>query len=169
VVSNLLAVARKEKDYEYELFSLNETIHNTLALIHHEILNRSIQVSLDLQEDMPDIFASKNHLQGVWINMVVNSTAAIDKLNGQITIRTRYSNKEFQVMIEDNGKGIPQEQLGLIFEPFFTTKSVGKGTGLGLSVSQRVIKEHGGMVQVESQVGQGTKFTVTLPEVARRI
>jgi signal transduction histidine kinase len=169
VVSNLLAVARKEKDYEYELFGLNETIQNTLALIHHEILNRSIQVVLDLQEDMPEIFASKNHLQGVWINMIVNSTAAIDKLNGQITIRTRYGIKEFQVMIEDNGKGIPQEQLGLIFEPFFTTKSVGKGTGLGLSVSQRIIKEHGGSIQVESQVGQGTKFTVTLPEVARRI
>jgi two-component system NtrC family sensor kinase len=94
---------------------------------------------------------------------------AIQRPDGEISITSAYVNKEFKVLVTDNGKGIPQTQLSRIFEPFYTTKSVGKGTGLGLSVCLRVIKEHMGNIQVESQPGQGTKFTVILPDINRNV
>ena len=169
VVSNLLGLAHKEKKYEFESFSLNETIEAALSLVKHEVTNRSIKVNLDLSKNMPEIIASKSHLQGVWINLIINSMDAIQRPDGQIFIKSVYSDKEFRVTVSDNGKGIPQEQLSRIFEPFFTTKSVGKGTGLGLSVCLRVIKEHMGNIQVESQSGQGTKFTVILPDINRNV
>jgi signal transduction histidine kinase len=168
VVSNLLSLARKEKKNEFELVSLNETIQNALTLVGHEIKNHSIDIQLDLEEDIPEIMASRNHLQGVWINMIVNSIDSIDQSNGHISITTRYLNNEFRVVIADNGKGIPQEYLSRVFEPFFTTKVAGKGTGLGLSVCYRVIKEHQGNIVVESQNNLGTKFTITLPNLVRR-
>jgi two-component system, NtrC family, sensor kinase len=111
------------------------------------------------------MLASKNQLQGVWINLLVNCFDAIDKSPGIIRISTQYADKMFRVTIIDNGKGIPQEHLNRIFTPFFTTKMVGKGTGLGLSVSQRAIKDHQGSIQVESIVGQGTKITVSFQDV----
>jgi signal transduction histidine kinase len=92
----------------------------------------------------------------------------MDHANGQIFISTRYSKNEFRVVIADNGRGISQEHLSRIFEPFFTTKVAGRGTGLGLSVCYRVIKEHQGTIQVESQPGSGTRFTVILPNLVRR-
>jgi two-component system NtrC family sensor kinase len=167
VVSNLLGIARKEQKIDFEPISLNETIQNALTLVHHEIDGRSIEVALDLQENMPEIIASKNHLQGVWINVLVNCIDSMDKPKGLIRVATQYVDKLFKVIFTDNGMGIPQDQLGRIFTPFFTTKMAGKGTGLGLSVSQRVIKEHQGIIQVESLVGQGTKFTIILPDIPR--
>lgn len=167
VVSNLLSIARKEKKYEFELLSLNETITSALSLVHHEVVNHSIEIITDFQEEMPEIVASKNQIQGVWINLIVNSIDAIDKEHGRITISSRYADHEFRVVITDNGKGIPEDQLTRIFEPFFTTKVAGKGTGLGLSVCLRVIKEHQGSIQVESQTGKGSRFTIILPDLAR--
>lgn len=168
VVSNLLSLSRKEKKDEFELLSINETILNALTLVNHEIKNHSIEIQLDLEEDLPEIMASKNHLQGVWINMIVNSIDSMDRPDGKISISTRYSKNEFRVVIADNGRGIPQEHLSRVFEPFFTTKVAGRGTGLGLSVCYRVIKEHQGTIQVESQPGSGTRFTVSLPNLVRR-
>ncbi|HMD90074.1 MAG TPA: ATP-binding protein, partial [Anaerolineaceae bacterium] len=169
VVSNLLGLAYKEKKYEFESFSLNETIESALSLVKYGMTNRSIKVELELGEAMPEIIASKSHLQGVWINLIINSMDAIQRPDGKISIKSSYDNKEFRVTIADNGKGIPREQLSRIFEPFFTTKSAGKGTGLGLSVCMSVIKEHLGDIQVESQAEQGTKFTVILPDINRYI
>ncbi len=168
VISNLLGIARKEKKYEFDYVSLNETIKSALSLVNHEIVNKSIVVNLDLDETIPEILASRNHLQGVWINLIVNGMDAINHTHGQISIVSRYANSEFRVSFEDNGRGIPEDHLIKIFEPFFTTKNIGRGTGLGLSVSMRVIKEHQGTIQVESQVGKGTKFTVILPDPTRK-
>mgnify|MGYP001262049707 CR=1 FL=1 len=165
VVTNLLGIARKEKKYEFELLDLNETIRGALSLVNHEVVQRAIQMKLDLQEDMPELLASRHHLQGVWINLIINGIDAIDHPNGQITITSRYRDGEFRVTIADNGKGIPREQLSKIFEPFFTTKAAGKGTGLGLSVCLRVIKEHRGNILVDSQPGAGTTFTILLPDL----
>ncbi len=165
VVSNLLGLSRKEKKYEFESLSLNDSIKSALSLVQHELVNRSVRVQLDLQENIPDLIASKNHLQGVWINLIINGIDAINHSDGQISISTRYSDQEFRITIADNGHGIPKEQLTRIFEPFFTTKIAGRGTGLGLSVCMRIIKEHHGNIQVDSQPGQGTKFSITLPEL----
>lgn len=167
VVSGLLGISRKENKYEFETLSLNESIRSALSLVNHDLVRRSIAVELDLQEDLPEISASKTHLQSVWINLLVNSMDAIDKENGRIAIRTRYAESQFLVTFEDNGKGIPAEYLNRIFEPFFTTKAAGRGTGLGLAVIQRVIKEHQGEIGIQSHPGHGVKISISLPDIHR--
>jgi two-component system, NtrC family, sensor kinase len=162
VVRNLLGIARKEK-YEYEPIDLNETLRNALSLVQHELVGRPIRVNFNAQEDMPNVVASQDQLQGVWINLFLNAIDAIDKPGGEISISSHYDGQEFQVAVMDNGKGIAQDYFSRVFEPFFTTKSAGRGTGLGLSVCLRVIKHHGGTIEVESQEGKWTRITVRLP------
>jgi signal transduction histidine kinase len=162
VVRNLLGIARKEK-YEFEPIDLNETLHNAISLVQHELVGRPIRVDLHLAEKMPRVVASQDQLQGVWINLILNAIDAIDKETGLITITSAFDGNEFQVSITDNGKGIPSDHLPRVFEPFFTTKLPGRGTGLGLSVCMRAIRLHGGNLQVDSQYGKWTRFTVNLP------
>jgi signal transduction histidine kinase len=162
VVRNLLGIARKEK-YEFEPIDLNDTLHNAISLVQHELIGRPIHVDLHLAEILPQVVASQDQLQGVWINLILNAIDAIDKESGIITISSLFTGSEFQVTITDNGKGIPADHLPRVFEPFFTTKSPGRGTGLGLSVCMRVVRHHGGNIQVDSQLGKWSRFTVSLP------
>jgi two-component system NtrC family sensor kinase len=162
VVKNLLGFARKEQ-YNFEHIHINETINNALSLVQHEINSRSILIKLDLSNNMPMATASKDHLQGVWINLIMNAIDSFENVPGEILISTKFVEDKFLISVSDNGKGISPEKLNRIFEPFFTTKSVGRGTGLGLSVCHRIIKKHGGLISVESIPNKGTKFTVTLP------
>ncbi len=166
VVRNLLGFARKEQ-YDFSPTDLNETIQNALTLLQHEFVSRPIELHSDLEENMPRVRASRDHLQGVWINLIVNAMDAIESGSGQISITSHFVVNEFRVTIHDNGRGIPPEKVQRIFEPFYTTKASGRGTGLGLSVCHRIIKQHGGYIQVESRVGVGTKFTVVLPADGR--
>ena len=94
----------------------------------------------------------------------MNAIDAIENGHGKVEVVSRFVDNEFRVIVNDNGIGIPPERVSRIFEPFFTTKATGRGTGLGLSVCQRIVKQHGGCIQVESQVGEGTRFTVVIPE-----
>jgi two-component system NtrC family sensor kinase len=165
IVSNLLESARREKHFEFEEISLNETILDAISLLRYEINQRSVSVNLDLEKGIPHTFANKNQLKGVWINLINNALGAIESNQGRITISTRYENKAFTVVFSDNGKGILPEHQAHIFEPFFTTKEAGKGTGLGLSVSLQAIKEHHGDIQFETTSGAGTKFIVVLPDI----
>ena len=110
------------------------------------------------------MYGSENHLQGVWINLLINSIEAIDSEKGEIKIATLYDEGKFYVEIKDTGMGISEENLSRIFEPFFTTKKSGRGTGLGLSLARRIIRAHGGQIHVESSTGEGTRFTIMLPE-----
>jgi len=138
-------------------------------MVQYEINNRSIAITLDLDAGIPAIFANKNQLKGVWINLITNAIGAmIEPGQGTISISTRYENKEFRIVFSDNGKGILPEHKQRIFEPFFTTKDAGKGTGLGLSVSLQVIKDHHGTIDVESPPGKGAKFIIILPDIERR-
>jgi two-component system NtrC family sensor kinase len=138
---------------------------DAISLLRYEINKRGVSVKLDLEKELPFIFAHKNQLKGVWINLINNALGAIDSNRGKISVSTRYENKEFYVVFSDNGKGILPEHQSRIFEPFFTTKQAGQGTGLGLSVSLQVIKEHHGDIQLESTPGKGTKFIIILPDI----
>jgi len=162
VVKNLLGLARKE-EYDFVRLDINETILNAISLVQHEINSHQIKIILNLNDNIPPAFASRDHIQGVWINLLMNAIDAVDIENGEITISSDYQDKEFQIVIADNGKGIPPNKLVRIFEPFYTTKSAGRGTGLGLSVCNRIIKKHSGMISAESILGQGSRFIVTLP------
>jgi signal transduction histidine kinase len=165
IVSNLLESARREKHFEFEEISLNETILDAISLLRYEINQRSVSVNLDLEKGIPHTFANKNQLKGVWINLINNALGAIESNHGRISISTRYETKAFTIVFSDNGKGILPENQEHIFEPFFTTKEAGKGTGLGLSVSLQAIKEHHGDIHFETTAGVGTKFIVVIPDI----
>jgi two-component system NtrC family sensor kinase len=162
VVRNLLDFARKEQ-YEFAPTDLNETIRRALALAQHELIARSIQLQFEPAENLPPIQASQDHLQGVWLNLLLNAVDAIDEQPGEIRVTTSRYGNEARVTVADNGHGIPPGRISRIFEPFYTTKEPGRGTGLGLSVCHRIVKQHGGHMLVDSQVGRGTEFTVVLP------
>lgn len=162
VVRNLLNFARKER-YELIPTDINENIRGALSLLQHEIIERSIDLAFEPNENLPMISASPNHLQGVWLNLVLNALDSMEHNKGTIRISTNKNNNNILVKVADNGVGIPAERISRIFEPFYTTKSPGRGTGLGLSVCHRIVKQHGGHILVDSQVDVGTEFTVVLP------
>ena len=162
VVRNLLDFSRKEH-YDFAPTNINDTISKTIALVQHELLSRSIELTFDPEENLPTVLASYDHLQGVWLNLLLNAVDAIDADVGKICVVTKKHGSEIRVTILDTGKGISQERISRIFEPFYTTKEPGRGTGLGLSVCHRTIKQHGGHILVDSQIGSGTEFTVILP------
>jgi two-component system, NtrC family, sensor kinase len=162
VVRNLLDFARKEQ-YEFVPTDVNETIRRALSLAQHEMVARSIRLIFEPADGLPPILASHDHLQGVWLNLLLNAVDAIDDQPGEVRVTTGRQGNEVRVTVADNGHGIPAGRISRIFEPFYTTKEPGRGTGLGLSVCHRIVKQHGGHMQVDSQVGKGTEFTVVLP------
>ena len=163
VVKNLQGLVRKE-DYEFLPVDLNESIQSSLMLVSHEFISRQISIRFTRGEDMPMILASANHLQGIWINLLMNAIEAIGDKKGEIKIDTLYDGENFYVEIKDTGAGINEENLDRIFEPFFSTKKTGQGTGLGLSLVKRIIQAHAGQILVESSPGNGARFTIVLPE-----
>ncbi len=163
VVRNLLDLARKE-EYLFEPTDVNQTLNRAISLMQHELVSRSITLIYEPAEDLPQIMASQDRLQGVWVNLLANAIDSFDESEErEIRITTSTSSSEVRVTVSDTGKGIPPEKLNRIFEPFYTTKAPGRGTGLGLSLVHRIIKQHGGSIHVDSQVGVGTIFTVSLP------
>ncbi len=162
VVRNLLDLARKEH-YDFAPVDINENIRKALTFLQHEFTNRAIELVFEPEQDLPEVVASPDHLQGVWINLLSNAIDALEEGRRLIRVATYHLGSEVHVSITDTGTGIAPQNLAHIFEPFFTTKGPGHGTGLGLSVCHRVVKQHGGSILVESQLGVGTQFTVVLP------
>lgn len=161
-VRDLLDFARREH-YEVKPTDLNETIQRTLALMGPELGSRSISLQFAPGIDLPQVNASQDHLQGVWLNLLINAIDAIGEGPGVIKIETRQVDDLIQITVADSGPGIPENQISRIFEPFFTTKEPGRGTGLGLSVCHQIVARHGGQIRVHSRAGEGTTFTVVLP------
>ena len=161
-VRDLLDFARREH-YEVKPTDLNETIQRTLALMGPELGSRSISLQFAPGIDLPQVNASQDHLQGVWLNLLINAIDAIGEGPGVIKIESRKVDDLIQITVADSGPGIPENQISRIFEPFFTTKEPGRGTGLGLSVCHQIVARHGGQIRVHSRVGEGTTFTVVLP------
>lgn len=116
-------------------------------------------------DEIPLVRCNIQQINQVILNLLVNAAQAIDdSTKGAITIRTkRHDEHHVRIEIEDTGSGIPEKTLQKIFDPFYTTKEVGFGTGLGLSISYRIVKEHGGEILVDTEVGKGTKFSIILP------
>ena len=142
-------------------FDIPKEIDTTLNILNNKYKNR-ITVIKNYAPDTPKIEAYGGQLNQVFMNILDNAQDAIEG-SGTLTINTYKEDENVKIEFIDTGSGIPEENLKKIFDPFFTTKQVGKGTGLGMSISYRVIKDHNGTIEVESEVGKGTKFTVTLP------
>jgi len=164
VVQSLLAFARKRKP-ERVRTEVNLAVNAALRLKEYDLHTSGIRLEKDLCPTLPPVFADPHQIQQVLLNLINNAQDAV--LSGsrspRILIRTEASDHAVCIRIEDNGTGIKKTDLKKVFNPFFTTKPVGKGTGLGLSISYGIIREHGGQIHIQSQVGQGTEACIELP------
>lgn len=148
-----------------EMMNVNEIIKSAVGLLKHDARCRSVTFNMELSPRIPGIEGVPDHIHQVVVNILLNAVDAMKGIKNQrIDIRTWQEDDRIKIAIEDVGEGIPDKQLNRIFEPFFTTKEVGSGTGLGLSVSHGIISKMGGTIEVESEEGVGTTFTLNLPQ-----
>ena len=158
IVTSLKKFVRLD-EAELQEADINKELDLTLELIRHETKNR-IEVIRNYGE-IPVIKCFPNMLNQVFTNILINACQAIDG-KGTISISTEYKDKNLIVKIKDSGKGIPQNQLNKIFSAGFTTKGVGVGTGLGLAICTKIIEKHKGEITVNSEVGKGSEFVITI-------
>ena len=140
--------------------SLNDVIQKTLDLLQPELDNRGLHIRTRLASQLPATPIDPTQIQQVLVNLIKNALQAMST-GGTLTLQTGEGADGVWFSVADTGGGIPQEQINRIFEPFYTTKK--KGTGLGLMIVQRIVRAHGGRIELESQVGRGTTFRIWLP------
>jgi two-component system, NtrC family, sensor kinase len=163
IVRNLLDFAR-EREVDLEPLDVEQIVTETLQLAANQVKLSRVKVRGEVEESLPPVHGDRHQLTQVFLNLVLNALDAMPA-GGTLTISLEKSDDRESVNIRlmDTGCGIAEQDLSRIFQPFFSTKKHAKGTGLGLSVSLGIIKQHGGDIRVESQVGVGTTFTVSLP------
>ncbi len=159
IVGNLKDFSRLDRS-KVASFNLNDGLTSSLGLARHML--KEVKVTR-LFGEIPAITCAPSQINQVFLNLITNAAQALPRAGGEITLATRPDNDGVAVEVADNGKGIAPEVLPKIFDPFFTTKEIGKGTGLGLSISYKIVQQHGGRLEVASEVGKGTRFTVWLP------
>jgi two-component system NtrC family sensor kinase len=164
VVRRLLDFARQEEAGQ-QAVDVNESLRESLILLEHQLSAAGIQLQSEWAPDLPSIRADPDRIQNIWLNLLVNARDALETQPGEriITTQTRRRGQQVEVIISDNGPGIPEKEISRIFHPFYTTKSPGKGTGLGLSTSYRTVDQLGGRIEINSELGQGTSVIVQLP------
>jgi signal transduction histidine kinase len=162
ITRRLLSFAR-QSDANITRVNLHRLISEVLSFLGKEPEYRSITININIADGLDDIVSDKGKLQQILLNIIKNAFAAVED-GGHLTISAlKAGNASFELSIQDDGCGIPQEDLNKIFEPFFTTKGGRGGTGLGLSVTYGLIGELGGTIRVTSEKGKGTCFIITMP------
>ncbi|MEM8995922.1 MAG: ATP-binding protein [Acidobacteriota bacterium] len=134
-------------------------------MLGHPLRKKSIQVEKRFADGMPEVPIFGSEINQVWTNLIDNAIDALPE-GGRLTVETEHDSCSASVHFVDNGPGIPEDVQERIFEPFFTTKPAGEGTGLGLDISHRIVLQHNGQMELESEPGR-TAFTVRLPLVDR--
>ncbi len=177
ISTSLRTFSRADKDYKVA-FNIHQGIDSTILILKHRLkaneLRPAIEVITDYA-DLPQLECFPGQLNQVFMNILANAIDALDEFNtgrsfeeikanpNQITVKTLLENNSVKITIADNGKGMSKETKNKIFEHLFTTKGVGKGTGLGLAIARQIIEEkHGGTIEVDSKLNQGTEFTICL-------
>jgi len=162
IINNLLEFSRRSR-VEREPIQINDLIDKTVSLIQKELRARNIEYRPDYGRNLPDVFFNLDSLKQVLMSIIFNAQQAMTD-GGDLKISTLVkADDNVVVKIQDTGCGIARKNLPHIFSPFFTTREVGQGTGLGMYVSHTILKKEGGDVQVESEEGVGTVFTIFLP------
>lgn len=173
IIEDLKTFSRKESSKK-ELSKITESIGEVLSLTKRQLNRNNIKVVKKF-EVTPEVEINKGEIQQVFLNMITNARDAMMPKGGRLEIKVKEVNGKAEVSIRDTGKGIKEEDLHRVFDPFFTTKDVKNGrrglhgTGLGLFVSCRIVKQHGGEIDVESKPGEGTAFTIKLPVRMRNV
>jgi two-component system, sporulation sensor kinase E len=145
--------------------SLNEVLEDTMKLLAPELENRGLLVRRHLHSALPEAALDAAQIKQVLLNLIKNAMQVMTR-DGELSLETGVAMDGVWVSVADTGSGISQEQINRIFEPFYTTKT--KGSGLGLMIVQRIVREHGGQIGVESDPGKGTRVRVWLPVHERK-
>jgi signal transduction histidine kinase len=161
IVQDLKDFSHVDANPDWQFVSLNQGIDSTLNVVNNELKYKS-DVIKDYG-DLPPVQCMPSQINQVVMNLVVNAAHAMGPERGKITVRTGTRGEQVWIEVSDTGSGIPAHVLPRIFDPFYTTKPVGKGTGLGLSLSYGIIQKHHGNIEVQTELGKGTTFLVTLP------
>lgn len=163
-ITNGLLDFSRARAGEHLPVSLNEVISSAARLVVHQRRGDNIEIRIEVMEQLSPVLGDEGQLQQAVIALATNGIDAMPE-GGRLTLRGRNENDHVLVEIGDTGVGIAPENLTKIFDPFFTTKEIGRGTGLGLAVCYGIVTEHGGRLDVQSAVGAGTTFTISLPAV----
>jgi two-component system, LuxR family, sensor kinase FixL len=166
LVGNLLQFSRAGRE-QVSTVDVCDEVTKTIELTEHHLKRRGIRPEPEFAREVPAIYADRQHLRQVFLNLFTNAADAMPG-GGRLIARVRPGNlpgplPAVVVEVSDTGVGIPPEHLSRVMEPFFTTKEDGKGTGLGLAICRRIIRQHQGSLEIESLVGEGTTVRVTLP------
>jgi two-component system NtrC family sensor kinase len=165
LVKNLLTFSRASQ-MNVQTSDLNTIVDRGIRLVTHQMEMNAIELHLDLAEGLPSLQCDPGQIEQVILALVINAIDAMPR-GGNLWLSTRFkAPHELVFQVRDDGSGIDPEVLERIFEPFVTTKESGKGVGLGLAVSHNIIERHHGHIDVQSEVGKGTTFTVSLPQVS---
>jgi len=170
IVHNLLTFSRKRKP-ERRLTDMAELIEQVLGVRERELRLHNVQVVRRFARDLPPVLIDPHQFQQVFLNLLQNAQDALGDghRRGRIVVETRDRGGWVQVVVSDDGPGIPAHQIKKVFLPFFTTKGVGRGTGLGLSICYGIVHEHGGRIDVESREGEGASFLLEIPTARRQV
>ena len=177
IIEHVRTFSRDQKSVLLEKIDINETIKNALSMVQTQYKNHNIKVILEFKDDLEFAIGNKFKLEQVILNLLNNAKDAVEdreeagneiNFKKQITIKTYSNPHNICIEIEDNGTGIPKENLDNIFDPFFTTKDPEKGTGLGLSIIYGIIQEMKGEISVSSEKNKFTKFIIKLPNLTKR-
>ncbi len=161
MLRSMLSFSKPEQEKRMPT-KINELIEGILLVMEKQMKEENIRVTTSFDRYLPEVMASTNQVRQVMLNMIKNAKESMPK-GGTLNVRTMLSSGDVLIIIRDTGTGIPEELRDKIFEAFFTTKQKVKGVGLGLSVCYGIVKDHGGEIKVESEVGKGTNFIITLP------
>ncbi len=166
IVRNFLTLARQRKPERSEV-AIPQIVQGALELLAYELRTEGVQVTTEIADGLPKLFADPHQLHQVLVNIMANAQHAMRRRPEPRRLSVGASHdgvrQTIVLTIADTGPGIPADVKARIFEPFFTTKAPGEGTGLGLSLCRGIVEEHGGTIRVDSEPGQGTRFTIELP------
>jgi two-component system, NtrC family, sensor kinase len=161
IVNSLLNFSRTSPT-EYMDLDLNRVIRETASLVDHQFQKTGVSLIVNAADDLPTVRGNSGKLQQVFLNLFINARDAMPA-GGTLTVRTWSENGFAHIEVADTGQGIPSENLARIYDPFFSTKGPKKGTGLGLSITYGIVQEHKGIIEVDSELGRGTRFRLEFP------